>query len=102
MVVAPAGVDGTALRHLPKQMGTAAGGMFLFAGGQKTGTHDLIPGVHATALSYSDATQRRMRELAVIIGIMKMRVGIPRALAVIGTQAQVLIHAKGIHHLPGI
>ena len=68
-LVAPAVPDHVALRHLPEQVGAAAGGVLFFAGHAKAGTHDAA--FIVAAFPDSDAAQSGAGQAAVVIGKLK-------------------------------
>src|SRR6266545_1642086 len=68
--IPPAVPDDFALGHLPQEMGTASGGVLLFASDAKTGTHHAI-GIIA-ALADPDAAQGGLGQAAVVLRELEM------------------------------
>ncbi len=79
-------------------MGSAAGGVKLFAGGHEAGAHG--SGILLAAGSYSDATQGGGGEGTVVLGEGEVGFGLPGS--VVGTEAQVFMRLMGIDELAGI
>src|ERR1700674_3764355 len=88
-LVLPAVFDDVALRHLPEQVGAAAGGVLFVARDAKARTHDSA--FVAAALADSNAAQGSGRQAAVVVGKFEMRLGLPGIIA--GTEAEILVEA---------
>jgi len=79
------------LRHLPEEMGAAAGGVFFFMRGAPAGAHDAA--FFAAALADTDAAQRGMTQAAVVEGELKVRLGLPRC--VVLAEAEISVELVG-------
>src|SRR6266404_2335739 len=94
-LVLPAIFDDVSFRHLPEQMGAAAGGVLFVSRDAEARTHDST--FVAAALAHSDAAQRSSGQAAVVVGKFEMRLGLPRIIS--GTEAQVFIEAIRLDEL---
>src|ERR1039458_6187786 len=99
--VLPAVFDDFSFRHLPEQVGAAAGGVLFVARDAEAGTHDTA-GV-AAALADSNAAQGSGGQAAVIVGKSEMRLGLPGIIA--GAKPEIFVEAIGLDqfarvHLP--
>ena len=101
-LVAPAVPDHVALRHLPQQVGAAAGGVLFVAGHAKARTH--YAAFIVAAFPDSDAAQSGACQAALVFGKLEMSLRLPGIVS--GAQAQIFIHPIGLNylariHLPG-
>src|SRR5580692_4944157 len=95
---APAVLDDFTLRHLPKQVSTAAGGVFLFAGGAVAGAHH--PAFIVAALAYTYAAQSCLGEAAVVGGELEIGFRFPGSVR--GAEAEIFVELVGLDQLAGI
>src|SRR5262249_36857989 len=91
--VTPAAVDRAALEHLPEQVRAAAGRVLLLARHHEARAHRVVAGlaVEAPALADADAALRGVRELAVIVRVLEVRLGPPRRVA--RAEPEILVRA---------
>src|SRR5215469_3957874 len=95
---APPITDDFSLGHLPEQMGTAAGGMFLFVGSAPTGAHDAT--FLAAALPHAYAAQSSVTQAAVILRELEMRFRFPWG--IVRAESKILVQLVGLNQLAGI
>src|ERR1035438_2783922 len=86
------------LRHLPEQVGAAAGGVFFVVRGAVAGAHEAA--FFAAALAHSDATQRGLGQAAVVCRELEVSFRLPRS--VVGAQAEVFVELVRLDQLAGI
>ena len=91
LLILPLVGEDFALHQLPEEMGAAAGGVQLFAGGHEAGAHG--SGVGFAAGSDADATEGGGGEGTVVFGEGEVGFGLPGS--VVGAEAKVFMRLMG-------
>ena len=97
-LVVPSALQRIAVHHFKKQMAAAPRGVHFFAGHTVAGTHGLA--FHAPAFTHTHAAQAGVGEIAVIFGIMEVRLRPPGI--VVRSEPQILVAAVSLHDFAGI
>ncbi len=98
LFVLPLVGEDLALHELPEQMGAAASGVELFAGGHEAGAHG--SGVGLAAGTDADAAEGGGGEGAVVFGEGEVGFGLPGV--VVGAEAEVFVELVGVDELAGV
>ncbi len=98
LLVLPLLGEDFALHELPEEMGAAAGGVELFAGGHEAGAHG--SGVGFAAGSDAYAAEGGGGEGAVVFGEGEVSFGLPGV--VVGAEAEVFVDLVAVDHFVGV
>ena len=98
LLILPLVGEDFALHQLPQEMGPAAGGVELFAGGHEAGAHGA--GVGLAAGSHAYAAEVGVGEAAVVFGVGKVGLRLPGV--VVGAEAEVFVRLVGVDEFVGV